>query len=569
MPFAGALLDPLLGLGDLERLWTRALRQDSASSIFDALLRALDVRCTIDEGDVERIPESGPVAIVANHPCGLIEGPAIGSAVYRRRKDVRFLANSILTGVPELKPYVIPVEVFGREGDTEQNAAALLTAYRWLREGGVLVVFPAGEVSSVQFPELKISDRPWDDRLFRLFRSARATLLPVYVTGANSIAFHVAGMINPALRTMLLGRELLNKQSSRISLDFGSPVKHDRLASFGSDHAASEYLRARTYVLHHRRELKHIVRLAFHRPRQVIPPVCAEAVRREIESLPDSAMLSSGGSMDVYLAEAAGIPYVFEEISRLREIAFRAVGEGTGKAADRDAFDSHYQHLVLWDRRATTIAGAYRMARIDVTLDKRGLEGLYTSTLFHLQPAFFDRVRNGIELGRSFVCLEYQKDYQPLYLLWKAIAGFVVRNPKYRYLMGPASISSGYSHPARDLIMSYCAAQFPMSAAVQPRHKLRPASITRREIETLGHLIGEPGELSEVISDIEPDGKALPVLLRQYLALGGEVLGFNVDPAFSGALDGLVLVDLLATRPAVLARYMGKQDAERYREFHQ
>ena len=569
IPFASALLDPLLGLGDLERLWSRALREDSAGTIFDALLRALGVRCLVKESDVERIPKSGAAVMVANHPCGLLEGPAIGSAICQRRQDVRFLANSILTSVPELRPFIIPVEIFGRPGDSGRNAAALLAAYRWLREGGVLVVFPAGEVSSVHFREFKISDPPWDDRLFRLFRSARATLVPVYVSGANSVAFHVAGMINPALRTMLLGRELLNKQNQQIALDFGSPVGHDRLAAFSSDRALTEYVRARTYVLHHRRAAKHIVRKSIRRPQPIIPPVSLEAVRGDIDALPRDAKLCSGGSMEVYVADAIAIPHAFAEVARLREITFRAVGEGTGKPADRDAFDSHYQHLILWDREAQLIAGAYRMTRIDQTLDEHGPSGLYASTLFHLKAAFLDRVRAGIELGRSFVRTEYQKDFQPLYLLWKAIAAFVARHPQYRYLMGPASVSSDYSRTTRELIVAYCAAQFRMSAAVEPRHRLRVPALSKREIDTLGHLIGEPSELSEIVSDIEPDGKPLPVLLRQYLALGGEVLGFSVDPSFSAALDGLVLVDLMATKPSVLGRYMGKQNAERYRALHQ
>ncbi len=569
MPFGGALLEPLMGLGDLERLWTRTLREEASGCIFDALLRTLKVRCTMEPSDADKIPSSGPVAIVANHPCGLLEGPAIASVVYQRRKDIRFLANSILATVPELRPYIIPVEIFGAKRDCEQNASALLAAYRWLRDGGVLIVFPAGEVSSVQFRDLKIIDRHWDDRLFRLFRSARATLVPVYVSGSNSVAFHIAGMINPTLRTVLLGRELLNKQNASISLDFGSPVRCGRLSSFGSDRAVSDYLRARTYLMHHRREAKHDVRGRRNGCAAVIPPASSDAIVREMRGLGEGRKLSSGGSLEVHLVEAADVPTTFEEITRLRELSFRAVGEGTGKAADRDEFDAHYQHLVLWDRQAGVIAGAYRMVRVDQALKRGGPGALYTNTLFHLKPAFLERVTNGIELGRSFVRLEYQRDFQPLYLLWKAIAAFVARHPAYRYLMGPVSISSDYSRTARELITHFCAAHFAGSDAVQPRHRMRPALITDREISRLGQLIGEADELSEIVSDIEPDRKPLPVLFRQYLALGGEVLGFNVDPAFSGTLDGLVLIDLMATRPAVLGRYMGKEKAAAYRIFHQ
>lgn len=78
----------------------------------------------------------------------------------------------------------------------------------------------------------------------------------------------------------------------------------------------------------------------------------------------------------------------------------------------------------------------------------------------------------------------------------------------------------------------------------------------------------DPGELSSWISGIEPDGKGIPVLLKQYLKLGGKVLAFNIDPAFGDTLDGLMVVDLTRTPHKVLKRYMGTEGFERFRQFH-
>jgi putative hemolysin len=223
------------------------------------------------------------------------------------------------------------------------------------------------------------------------------------------------------------------------------------------------------------------------------------------------------------------------------------VGEGTGKAIDLDRFDETYLHLFAWNPAKREIVGAYRLAGTDVIRD------LYTATLFKYQESFLDKIGPALELGRSFVRPEYQKGFAPLLALWKGIGAFIARNPRYKVLFGPVSISNQYQAVSRELMVTF----------LERRARLHEwmGLIPRRQ--TTGNRWSAPPlasveELSEVVSDLEPTRAGIPVLLRQYLRLGGTLLGFNVDPEFSDALDGLILVDLTKTEPRLLERYLGK-----------
>lgn len=235
---------------------------------------------------------------------------------------------------------------------------------------------------------------------------------------------------------------------------------------------------------------------------------------------------------------------MLHEIGRLRELRFRASGEGTGKEIDIDRFDFHYRHLFLWNHEKSEVAGAYRLAATSEVLQTRGASGLYTSTLFDIPTAWWREVGDGLELGRSFVRAEYQRAYQPLLMLWKGISAWIARNPSHTRLFGPVSISQRYSRAARDLIVAYFDKGRDETCGIRPWHPYRPAAIGGAEFRELAATIESVEELADVIADLEPDQAGLPVLLRQYSSLGGRILGFNVDPLFSNSLDGFVLVDL-------------------------
>jgi putative hemolysin len=263
----------------------------------------------------------------------------------------------------------------------------------------------------------------------------------------------------------------------------------------------------------------------------------------------------------VYLAAAEAIPNVLREIGRLRELTFRGAGEGTGNPLDLDRFDPHYLHLFLWSNAAREVAGAYRLGPTAELLPRFGVRGLYSNTLFHFSPELFERTGPALELGRSFIRPEYQKQYAPLLLLWKGITQYVAAHPECAVLFGAVSISNDYSAASRSLLVSLLETRQDASLA----HLVRARRPYRRS-----H--GSPwqprdvGELSGPIADLERDGKAVPILIKQYLKAGGCVLGFNIDPHFSNVVDALMMADLRRAPGPLLERYMGRKGAAAFLE---
>jgi putative hemolysin len=289
----------------------------------------------------------------------------------------------------------------------------------------------------------------------------------------------------------------------------------------------------------------------------------------EIDRLPASQRLVDSGGFHVYWAHASQIPWGMQEIGRLRELTFRAVGEGSGNGSDIDAFDAYYLHLFVWDTKASAIVGAYRLGLVADILSQRGKQGLYTHSLFRYGPRILDMLKPAIELGRSFVRVEYQRTFAPMLLLWRGIARFIESSPQYAVLFGAVSISNDYCQASRQLMVEYLAAHMAdarMARHVKPR---RPFHYQRGRSAADGEPFPESiDELSRLIAHIEPDHKGIPVLLRQYLRLGGQILAFNVDCEFGNVLDGLMVVDLRRLEPALMARYMGTPAMIAFRAYH-
>jgi len=251
----------------------------------------------------------------------------------------------------------------------------------------------------------------------------------------------------------------------------------------------------------------------------------------------------------------AGAP-LLREIGRLRELTFRAVGEGTGQRLDVDVFDSWYEHIVLWDAVEAKIAGAYRIARGSRVLAERGLAGLYTASLFRYGDDAVPRLAQGMELGRSFVVPEYWGSRSIDYL-WQGIGAYLCRHPGVRYLFGPVSISAALPADAREQIVAYYARYYGSeeSAAVSKQpfvYRAAPPQFDALDAATAFRVL--KGNLDAL-------GATLPMLYKQYTDLcepgGARFLAFGVDPAFSDAVDGLIEVDLQRLRPKKRERYLG------------
>lgn len=573
-----------LGAGG-RRLAERALGLSALQACYDALpgpvdnrdfpTRALDglgIERRHDPAAGTRIPAAGGLLVVANHPFGGLDGLAALEVLLARRADVRVLANHFLARIPELAPFVLPVDVFGGRAARHYNARALRAAAAWLRKGGALLVFPAGEVAHLRPREGRVSDPPWRAGIARLARHSPA-VLPLFIEGRNSVLFQAAGLVHPTLRSLLLGRELLARRGSPLRLHIGEAIPNKALPANLAPADLAHYLRSRTYLLSPRRPGPGRSTPAAHTPpapRKLADPTPASLLAAEVAALPAGCLLGRSGALDVYLTEAVSIPWVLQEIGRLRELSFRAVGEGTGHASDLALCDAYYRHLFLWNRTRREVVGAYRLGDVEEIVRRYGKRGLYSFSLFHYDARLLARLRPALELGRSFVRPEYQRGYAPLMLLWRGIGAFIAANPRYRYLFGPVSISAGYDPQSRQLMVDFLRAtafEDGLGRHVRARTPMQGRALPLALSRGLAGRLDLDG-LSALIGQIEPDHKGVPVLLRQYLKLGGRLIGFNVDQAFNDALDALVVVDLYRGDRRLLARYLGEAGVAALHEAH-
>lgn len=571
-------LERLLHLKGCGRLYDDLSRESSPVSFMQKMLSALNVTTDLTEPRKCRIPSTGPCVVIANHPFGAIEGIVLAEALCSIRSDVKIIANTLLGRIPQLRELIFPVDVFSGKRAAHTNMRALRDALRWVREGHMLMVFPAGEVSHLNMTMGKICDPPWHPGIGKLISTAKAPVLPVFFKGANSPVFQLAGLIHPRLRTAMLPRELLNKKEKRIQMRIGKPIAGSRLARFENHGELLDYLRWRTYLLGGAempsRSLIPSPRKKLNKSTKPVPPPQVPfALQREIEALPISQKLAESGDHVVWQAMAHQIPKTLMELGRLREITFRLANEGTGNPRDLDIFDHHYHHIFIWNQKASQLVGAYRIGCTDTILSSFGPRGLYTSTLFKSHRRVYDLIGPAIELGRSFVREEYQRSYAPLLLLWKGIGRFVVQNPRYRMLFGPVSISRDYSDLSRQLIASTLlkhSTAKDIAAMIRPKTppRIKPLCLPGLRKGKQSQYCHDMEEVCSVIADIELEVQSIPVLLKHYLNLGGQLLSFNIDKKFGDTMDGLILVDLLQAPEKTLSRYFGRDGVSRFYGYH-
>jgi putative hemolysin len=568
-PFEPQLLR-FLFTDTLMETYVHAARDGATGADFaGALLQELNIRYEVRAGDLGRIPKTGPAVVVANHPFGFLEGLVLMCLLRKVRPDYRFVVNQALGSVEQLRDFCILVNPFAEQGAARENARGLRRCYEWLDSNGLLVVFPAGEVAHFNWGgERPVADPKWRGTAARIARRLGCPMVPLYFDGTNSLPFQMMGTIHPRLRTLNLARELVKKQRRIIPVRVGNPVPPTVLRGFADAEAATGYLRARVYLLGNRIASASVKPEALRRSIRI--EESRDVVAHEVAALPAECLLANGEEFDTYLADAEQIPRTLHEIGRCRELTFRAVGEGTGESLDLDRFDGYYQHLFLWSNKDRQIAGAYRIAATADVLPKYGPGGLYTSTLFQYTDGFFERLGPAFELGRSFIRAEYQRHYAPLLLLWKGIAACVARRPACPVLFGAVSISRHYQPLSRALIIDFVAGHMAsdLSGMVKPRRGYRKPLLVPKHVKRLGSLLKTVDELSDSISDLEADGKGVPVLIRQYVKLGGQFLGFNVDPNFSDALDGLIVADVRKVQGPMLDRVLGKAGAAMFRAHH-
>jgi len=558
----GDPLEQLLSLDQINLFYQRTREQcPVAGNFFSAAYQAIGLSSDISAADLARIPKQGPVVVTANHPFGGLEAIVLAHLLLQQRPDVKVMANRLLGSMTEILPWLIPVDPFGGPAAARSNIRAMKESLAWLKQGGMLLIFPAGTVSHLHLSERKVQDPPWSEHASALIRRSGATVVPVYVHGQNSWFFQFSGLLHPRVRTALLAREFAQARNKAVRLAVGTPIPPTKCRKFECDKTLTEFLRSSTYMLQNRFHSGGRKSTGGGKFKTVTAAQPTALLAAEIRQLPESARLVQQGEFSVYVAPGNDIPRLLQELGRLRELTFREVGEGTGLESDLDRFDLHYQHLILWNEEQNEIIGAYRLGRAAEILQRYGVRGLYTATLFRFQRPFLKHLHSAIELGRSFIVPHHQRSYGALSLLWRGIGEYVVRHPDCHLVFGPVSISQEYHPVSRQLMLNYMRERLTdpnvsrLVRATRPPRDTRTLGLCKEEIS---RCLQDTEDVSAWVSSIEPDAKGIPILLKHYINMKAVLLSFNVDRQFSNCLDGLMMTDLRQVDPRVLKRFMGE-----------
>ena len=530
----------------------------SGIDFIDAMIDQLEIRYEINRDELEKIPRSGPFITISNHPFGGIDGLLLIKLIAEIRPDYKVLPNFLLRSMEPVKDHIFgrnPLE--GQKGSTE-DLSGLKEIFMHLEEGNPLGVFPAGEVSKFDQDLHAVTDPQWQYAGLRMLKRAAVPVVPIYFQGTNSRFFHLLGRILPKLQKVKLPSELFNKHKRIIKIRVGYPIPVKEQAGFTDISRYGRFLRTKTYALGTSLEVRKffsVSRRQLKKAEPVVDPVSVRDIENEIENIVGQYSLFKIQNYQVICVPSIKIPNIMNEIGRLREITFREVGEGTNQQMDIDEYDLYYNQLFIWDEETRKIVGAYRVGLGKEILSIYGIRGFYVQSLFRLNRRLHPVLKQSLELGRSFIIPEYQKRPMPLFLLWKGILYFLIKNPEYRYLLGPVSISNRFSSFSKGLIIKFIKEYHydnERARLVRPR---KGFSVPDHNIDT-DILIEESTDLNKfdnIIKDIETAQQNMPVLLKKYLKQNGRIVGFNIDPKFNNALDGLMILDLFDVPPSTVA----------------
>jgi putative hemolysin len=513
----------------------------------DRMLELLGASYRIDAGFIEAVPASGPLLVVANHPLGMQDALALLKWLGSIRPDVRMLGNDWLASVPPLSELLLPVDVFGHGAGSGARHI-----YRALENGEALIMFPAGEVSRLRAGVVR--DGAWSDGFARLALRSGAPVLPVHVRARNSTMFYGVSMLSRPLSTALLPREATALNGRRIGLGIGSLISAAELGqrSGGSSRRAAELLRRHVYRIGRDQRPAPDSEAPLARTGRADHIVAALGRSEKLADLSDGKQL--------FLFTGGQHSPVMHEIGRLRELTFRKVGEGTGKHRDLDAYDAHYEHLVLWDPIEQGIAGSYRLGHAARLTSARDTPGLYTTTLFDFSAVLQSRLMHGLELGRSFVAPAYWRS-RALEQLWQGIGLYLQRHPELHYLFGAVSMPITLPREAREWIAAAHLHYFGVPDLAKARRPFIVSPEIVRHVEQACDGLDSPAAMGRLRQHLDSLGVSLPMLYRQYVDLvepgGVQFLAFGDDPGFSGCVDGLVWLDLARLKPSKRARYLG------------
>jgi len=535
----------ILRFNKLNKLYSQIAEKKGVDFI-DELIKSLEFNIEFDENQLSKIPKKGPFIIVSNHPLGGFDGLLLIKYISMVRKDVKVLANFLLKKIEPVSEFFLSENPI-REDDSLVEDSNEATEH--LENGGGLCLFPAIDLTKKDTFD-GVTDRMWQFPIVKFIKNANVPVVPVLFQGSNSRLLHLVAKIHPSLKNARMPSEILSKRHKNIKLRIGSPIIEEEQNRFGDVYQFGRYLRAKTYSMASDIEVRRFFNYTLKpssKPQPIMEPVPKDKILKEIQSIKSDGMLFKLKNYVAYCAPASDIPNILNEIGRLREITFREVGEGTNRSIDIDEFDLYYNQLIIWDEEEERIVGAYRLGKGKEIMSQYGKRGFYLNTLFRMDEKFKPVLEESLELGRSFVIKEYQRKPMPLFLLWKGILYFLLKNPEYRYLIGPVSISNNYSTVSKDLIIRFIMRNhlnWQLAQHIKPRNSYKFKSDNTDLNLLMENMDHDINRLDKTIGDLDELNPGLPVLLKKYIKLNAKIIAFNVDPKFNNCLDGLIMLDV-------------------------
>ncbi|WP_152054545.1 lysophospholipid acyltransferase family protein [Aliarcobacter butzleri] len=512
----------------------------------DAVLDYFDFDYTVSSNDLQNIPSTGKVIIIANHPLGGLDALCLLKLVSQIRKDVKILANDFLVGFEALNSLMIPLDNF----KDRQSKESIKKIYEALNNEEAIIIFPAGEVSRATPKGVK--DPAWNKGFLNFAKNSNSAILPIFLDAKNSKTFYTISLINKTFSTLLLSNEMFNKKSKNINIKIGQIIPSENITPKGlnKDFLVNLYKK-------HLYALKKGKKSFFQTQSAIAHPVSKIDLYNELKKSPLLGQTNDGKK--IYLYDYVEDSIVLKELGRLREISFRKVGEGVNKKRDIDKYDVYYQHIILYDKNELEIVGAYRIGNSDVIFKEFGTKGFYSNTLFQFNDEFIFYLQNSIELGRSFVQPKYWGT-RALDYLWYGIGAYVKANPNIKYMFGPVSISGAFPAIAKDMLVFYYNYYYSSEKnLVEARTPFSYSSHIHdiKEFFTLEDKKRDFKSLKIALSNI---GVNVPTLYKQYSELtlddGVKFLDFNVDKNFGDCIDSFILVEIDKIKDSMKQRYM-------------
>ena len=515
----------------------------------DAVLDYFDFDYTVSSSDLQNIPTSGKVVIIANHPLGGLDALCLLRLISTVRKDVKIVANDFLAGFEALNSLLIPIDNY----KLRQSKNDIKKIYEALNNEEAIILFPAGEVSRATPKGIK--DPSWNKGFLNFAQNANAPILPIFLDAKNSKTFYTISIINKTFSTLLLSHEMFNKKSKRIAIKVGQIIPNENITPKGID---------KKFLLNlyrkHLYSLKKGKKSFFETQSAIAHPVSRIDLLNELKRSKLIGQTSDGKK--IFLYDYIEDSIVLKELGRLRELSFRKVGEGVNKKRDTDKYDIYYQHIILWDENDLEIVGSYRIGNSDFIFKNIGVKGFYSNNLFKYNEEFTPYLKNSIELGRSFVQPKYWGT-RALDYLWFGIGAYLKNNPNIKYMFGPVSMSASFPSVAKDMMIFYYSHYFKEQENLVESKTPYQFSNNISEIKELFDLEDKKKDFKFLKSALSNIGVTVPTLYKQYSEItedgGIKFLSFNIDKSFGDCIDGFILVEVDKIKESAKKRYIDKE----------